>query len=781
ILGGLLEGLAAAHERGVVHRDLKPANILLDRDGKAYITDFGVARSLGATGGMTQSGVVFGTPEYLSPEQARGGDIDGRSDLYAVGLMLYEMLSGTLPFSGGTPAETVMRRIVRQPPSLSAVRPDLPSWLRAFCDRLLKLNPAHRFASAREALKALETRRVPRPPLNRTAILAAVLAVVVTAGAVDLGRREAWFARAPAAAAPVQTPRVAVLPFFAAGDDADVAAAGRGVEEHLRAWLRADSALAVESRTRTLAAIARAAPHLTADTLPRQAHEIAHAANATAIVGGRVGRDAQGFVLKLDLIGAAEPASGHTLEVRGKDADALFEAYRAAVPTWLRQSGVAKPAEPPTFDARALAPYGHALRALDAGKPADAAAPMQGLVGEGNALAARAELDAREALDDPLALANLRDAIAAKFSQDMRPAAREVYARALAGSDKAAAAANVLAAALERYPHDPGLAIARAELLAEDGDDQSAADALKRFVADDDGDAHAWFLLGKSSIKRGDAQPAVDDYLVRALVLNTRAGDTAAVAETENAMGVGYERLGQLEPASEQYARAAAVREKLGDKEGLAKSLRNLAIVEAERGEDAAADRALVRVKALLEELGDKASLADLYNDRGVVLEERGDFAGALRNYREALAMRQQLDLPEAVAESLNNVGYCAYHMGDFDNAGVYWQQALAQYQKIDDKNGTLHVTQSVALLDLARGRFAMARKRLEDSLRTAEEHQLPEEEAVANVSLAEVALVEGRYADAAAAAGRAAQIFARRSDRRGSAEAALLQARTAL
>src|SRR6202000_3565471 len=97
----------------VVHRDLKPANILIDGSGNAYITDFGVARSLGATG-LTHSGVIIGTPEYLSPEQARGDVVDARSDLYAVGLILYEMLTGVLPFSAGTPAETVMQRIVRR-------------------------------------------------------------------------------------------------------------------------------------------------------------------------------------------------------------------------------------------------------------------------------------------------------------------------------------------------------------------------------------------------------------------------------------------------------------------------------------------------------------------------------------------------------------------------------------------------------------------------------------------------------------------------------------------
>ena len=203
--------------------------------------------------------------------------------------------------------------------------------------------------------------------------------------------------------------------------------------------------------------------------------------------------------------------------------------------------------------------------------------------------------------------------------------------------------------------------------------------------------------------------------------------------------------------------------------------------MQAERGDRVAADQTLDRVKACSKALAIRASIADLYNDRGVVAEERGDFADALTNYRQALAMRKQLDEPALVAESLNNVGYCSYQMGDFDNASVYWQQALAQFQKLDNQNGALHVSQSMALLDIALGRFAAARDRLEKSLRTAEDHQLPEEEAVAHLSLGDCSLIEGRFADALASADRAEQIFIRRADARGQNEARLQQARIAL
>ena len=178
----LAEGLAAAHKRGVVHRDLKPANVMLDAKGEALITDFGVARSAGSTG-ITGSGVIIGTPEYLSPEQARAESLDGRSDLYALGLILHEMLTGTLPFRGGTPAEMLAQRIVRSPPDADTVVPGLPAFAVRLCARLLSLRPAHRFQRAEDVIRAIDDRRLPRAPLPaRRLWAAAAIALAVGIG-----------------------------------------------------------------------------------------------------------------------------------------------------------------------------------------------------------------------------------------------------------------------------------------------------------------------------------------------------------------------------------------------------------------------------------------------------------------------------------------------------------------------------------------------------------------------------------------------------------------------
>ena len=154
-------GLQAAHQRGIVHRDLKPSNVLLDGQGQAYVSDFGIARSLG-TRGMTQTGAVVGTPDYLSPEQARAEPLDGRSDLYALGLLLYEMLAGKPAYSDGTASESLSQRLVGPPPPIRSLRAEVPAWVDRLLDRLLRPQPAHRLQSAQAVVAAIDREHVPR-------------------------------------------------------------------------------------------------------------------------------------------------------------------------------------------------------------------------------------------------------------------------------------------------------------------------------------------------------------------------------------------------------------------------------------------------------------------------------------------------------------------------------------------------------------------------------------------------------------------------------------------
>jgi serine/threonine-protein kinase len=162
----IADALSYAHRRALVHRDIKPENILLE-SGHAAVADFGIARAAGAgeTDRLTQVGIVIGTPEYMSPEQAVGDTaLDGRSDLYALGCVLFEMLTGAVPFTGPNTAQLLVRRFRERPPALRAARPDAPADLEVLVSALLSADPAGRPDSAGTVVRALEAVTTPTPP-----------------------------------------------------------------------------------------------------------------------------------------------------------------------------------------------------------------------------------------------------------------------------------------------------------------------------------------------------------------------------------------------------------------------------------------------------------------------------------------------------------------------------------------------------------------------------------------------------------------------------------------
>jgi serine/threonine protein kinase len=163
---GLLDQIAAgldyAHARGVIHRDIKPGNVLITEDGRAVLADFGLAWLLEGAH-LTLTGGVIGTPEYMSPEQAAGEPIDHRSDVYALGVVLYEMLVGERPFVAETPIGVLLKHLQDPAPPLLDARPDLPPAVGQVVDRSLLKDPAQRYASAGELARAFREAFMQRP------------------------------------------------------------------------------------------------------------------------------------------------------------------------------------------------------------------------------------------------------------------------------------------------------------------------------------------------------------------------------------------------------------------------------------------------------------------------------------------------------------------------------------------------------------------------------------------------------------------------------------------
>ena len=150
--------LDEAHNKNFIHRDVKPGNILLTPEGRVLLTDFGIAKAMTSTeADLTHDNIMMGTAKYLAPEQVRGKPLDGRSDLYSLGLVLYECLAGKVPFLGESDADTALARLQREPTDLARLRPSLSPQLVKVIHKLLSRNPEHRFATGYETKVALHS------------------------------------------------------------------------------------------------------------------------------------------------------------------------------------------------------------------------------------------------------------------------------------------------------------------------------------------------------------------------------------------------------------------------------------------------------------------------------------------------------------------------------------------------------------------------------------------------------------------------------------------------
>ena len=262
------EGLAEAHRWGVVHRDLKPQNIMIDQSGTARIMDFGIARSLQAKE-WTGEGVVIGTPQYMSPEQAESGDIDPRTDIYSLGIILYEMVTGKVPFQGHTPLSVLLKQKTALPSAPREWNPQLPESLNRLILKCLEKKKEQRFQNAEElhaelskieaalpdtekvALTAIKERKAhPGRPQLRQILIAIFFVLILAAGGYFLFRPKA----PPQKSEPVATAAlmwkksIAVLLFEDRNPEQNKASLCEGMTDDIRTKLASISDLKVISK-----------------------------------------------------------------------------------------------------------------------------------------------------------------------------------------------------------------------------------------------------------------------------------------------------------------------------------------------------------------------------------------------------------------------------------------------------------------------------------------------------------------------------------------------------
>jgi serine/threonine protein kinase/tetratricopeptide (TPR) repeat protein/TolB-like protein len=233
----LCEGLQAAHLEGVIHRDLKPRNILLDSAGNAYISDFGLAETLKISEEThtDRDAGISGSPRYMSPEQVQGKAVDQRTDIYSLGLVLYEMATGAVPFNDGSALQTMLQRVTETPKSPKLLNPVLSDKLTSVILRCLERDPARRYQSAGELLDELPSQAVETKPKNRGWIGAVAVALIaILATVLIFFRTRSSTSTLPA---PANGKYVAVLPFRPIGSDPNLKYDAEGITEALSSRL----------------------------------------------------------------------------------------------------------------------------------------------------------------------------------------------------------------------------------------------------------------------------------------------------------------------------------------------------------------------------------------------------------------------------------------------------------------------------------------------------------------------------------------------------------------
>ena len=240
----LCRALESAHAENVVHRDLKPQNVLIDQQDNAFILDFGLARTIET--GATLAGEMMGTPRYMSPEQAEGLAIDHRSDLYAIGLILYEMVTGDLPFESQTVMQAMYQRVTQPPKNPKLLNPDLPDRFVAVILKCLEKDPAQRYQNAAELLRELDTAFGPdetkvtlRLPTMRRMVFAAVAFLALLGGVLSIpGVRHRLLPGIGNHGPDLSHAKfVALMPFRVAGDAGDSGYLAEGITDSLSAKL----------------------------------------------------------------------------------------------------------------------------------------------------------------------------------------------------------------------------------------------------------------------------------------------------------------------------------------------------------------------------------------------------------------------------------------------------------------------------------------------------------------------------------------------------------------
>jgi len=773
-------GLDAAHSEGVVHRDLKPQNIMVDKHGRVAVMDFGIARSIELSA-LTQTGALVGTPRYMSPEQAKGEEIGSRSDLFSLGLIFYELLTGTFPYEASTSFGSLLKRTrehVRPPIELD---PEIPKFMNDVVVRCLEIDPQRRYASAQEIARDLETRHGPRTrilhvpqflmvPESRMKWLAPGLAVILFLVVGFLLWKVIPSAPVrPTPAGPVVS--LAILPFRNASGDPSLDWLGPSLSEWLGTDVGQSSSLRMVSSERLRQILQDL--RITADTNldPDTLRRLAEFSNAQTVVWGQYAKLGGQFRIDATLRDLKQERTA-TLKAEAPNQEALPGAVDRLAQEIRRNLSLPESAIK-ELQAQAFIPSSKSVEALRSYNEG-----LQ-LFRQGMNLEARKRLEdaTKEDPEFALAYAKLGQTLA-RLGYDSE--AEQASRKAVDLSDKLpqqekirilAGYAQVrldYAKAIESYeqlakvlPEDTEVQFSLAQLNEQTGSFGKAREHLSKVLERDPKSVDALLARGRVEIKSGSPQVGLD-YLSRGLTLAVQLENEEAKAAILQGIAVGYSRLNRQDEALHNYQESLAIKRRLGDQRGMAASLDAIAQIQERLGKPDLALKSYEEALKLERDIGDRVGLADtlinfgaFYHDRGQhdqalalnkealnILRElgnedgqglclhnigssyfyKGRYEDAATYFQQALQLREKAKHPEDIAETVRNLGETNTNMGQYDRALSYYLRALGLYRDAGDKRGAAIASSSIGTLFIYQGRYGAAVASKQDALRTFQE-----------------------------------------------------------
>ena len=818
--------LAAAHEAGVVHRDFKSENVFLvpgrhDQGGeRAVVTDFGIARaggdeSFGVT--LTSDGGVIGTPAYMSPEQIEGRAITAAADQYALGVVLFEMVTGELPFRGENPLSTAARRLTEAPPPPTKFVPDLdPRW-EAVILRCLARQPELRFPDVSAAIRGLEERpggevvapTVPAPAaveaaavdvptpsaapaLPRGARRQRALAALLLVGLAVAVAWSVWRVRALRSRVELGTPvaarrAVAVFGLRNLSGRAEAAWLSTAFAEMLGTELARSRELRVvpgDSVAKALVELELAG----SDAMDGEARaRLWRRLGADYLVLGTYTALPEGGALRLDLRleDARSSETRASFGESGSEAQ-LFElvarageALRGALDAGGAEASTRRPSSPES--ARLYSEGLDALRRFDA-QGASELLERAVAADPGNALARSALASAWTTLGYRTR-AEQESRRARELAGDLPVEERTVVeARYFETTGEWASAAELWQKLWTAYPDTLAYGLRVASARAQAGQPEvalAAALALRNLPPPDGEDPRIDLAEATAAGALGDARRQAE-AAGRAAERATAQGARLLAAEALVARAWALRNLGQSGEARAAGERARALYEQTGDRAGAAEADAALGGILLDAGDAAGARRTYERALATSRQLGDRGGEARALNNLAVLARGRGELESARADYERLAATAAEAGDRIGGAFAANNLAAVLADLGEFEEAATRAQAALEVWRASGEKGGMAAALANLGAVRRRQGDLGGAERAWQESLALRRETGQRPGEAAALNGLAQTLLERGDLAAAGERFGEAARIAREISSRSALAGARLGQAEVA-